>query len=352
MDINEKLIERLYKNCTKVYNKNYSKPCLEVINVNKNSEYGRININGKLQMKHRVSYAISKNINIDDILKNDESGNFFDVCHGEGCSKRCIEPTHLELKTRSENNHNDKIRDGTLLRGEKNPGAKINEEIALKIKHSKGEGTQQDRAIKFGVSNRNIRSIDNGETWAHLPNIDGTISDTNKRRNNEKKYRNKSKEISFDNEDFNNILISIRSKCLESEDIQKNVETPCHIFQNYISNEGYGCIEYKKISYKTHILVYMAYNKLQEIESKNVIRHLCDIKNCCNPEHLKEGSRRENALDTLSYSKNCKLDEHKVRKINELLEQKHSCIKIAEIFGVTRSTIYAIKDGKTWSHVK
>ena len=49
------------------------------------------------------------------------------------------------LKTKSENNFEDKIRDNTINRGEKSNNNIISEDLAIKIKLSKGEGTQKER---------------------------------------------------------------------------------------------------------------------------------------------------------------------------------------------------------------
>ena len=63
---------------------------------------------GKNASAHRVSYAIFNNLFLEDLTDN------YDVCHGKRCNSSCIEPTHLELKSKSENNYEDKIRDNSL----------------------------------------------------------------------------------------------------------------------------------------------------------------------------------------------------------------------------------------------
>ncbi len=82
--------------------------------------------------------------------------------------KNCINPDHLEIGT-SEDNANDKHRDGTILLGEKHPNSKITDEIAKQIYESKNSGlTQVKRALKFGVTKNIVSSIDRGRTWKHL----------------------------------------------------------------------------------------------------------------------------------------------------------------------------------------
>jgi hypothetical protein len=57
---------------------------------------------------------------------------------------------------------------------------------------------------------------------------------------------------------------------------------------------GYGVIKKNNKRYKVHRIMYYYYN---EDNHNKIIRHLCNNKKCCNPEHLKTGSVRENARD-------------------------------------------------------
>ena len=78
--------------------------------------------------------------------------------------KRCVAPDHLEIGTRTQNAH-DKIRDGTHIFGENHPHATITKEIAIQIRESGGQGTQKERAERFGVSVNIVGDINRGKTW-------------------------------------------------------------------------------------------------------------------------------------------------------------------------------------------
>ena len=82
--------------------------------------------------------------------------------------KHCVNPACLELGTPTDNNMGDKLRDGTLGRGESNPNAKIDEETARAIKESKGQGTIRERAQLFEVSPYIVTNIDCCKRWKHL----------------------------------------------------------------------------------------------------------------------------------------------------------------------------------------
>lgn len=125
---------RLLSKAIPVENHNYVKPCLQFTGCTRGG-YGRISVKSKLYDAHRVSYAIDKGILVKDIPLRDDNGNILQVCHGKQCTRLCIEPTHLELKTNSENIYDDRHRDKTIPKGEAHPKASITEALALQIKH-------------------------------------------------------------------------------------------------------------------------------------------------------------------------------------------------------------------------
>lgn len=89
-----------------------------------------------------------------------------------------------------------------------------------------------------------------------------------------------------------------------------------------------------------------------------VARHSCDNPDCCNPGHLKWGTRRDNSQDALdrrrayvgSANSNAKLTEADVIKARELRALGMLYREIAPRFGVGWKTIwYACNGG--WPHV-
>jgi hypothetical protein len=72
-------------------------------------------------------------------------------------------------------------------------------------------------------------------------------------------------------------------------------EDECWIWENDFYPNGYGKIFYNKKGWSAHRLVYTLVNG--EIPKGLVVRHKCDIKNCCNPEHLEIGTYLDNILD-------------------------------------------------------
>lgn len=347
--------ERLYSQTEEVINQNYDSPCLEFIGDLHASGYGRLYVFDKTVLTHRISYALSKNIFIEDIPSMNDDGELFQICHGNGCKRSCIQPLHLELKTHLENMYEDKIRDGTINRGENGSKATISEELAAKIKLSKNDGrTALERSEYFDVPKTIITAIDRGESWNHIPDIDGNIIDNTVKRKKIRQKRKENKEKIFTKEDYENALEKIKEITKESESIKEKVSTPCWLFQGSVMYTGYGRTRFMGQTFMTHILAYEAtYGKRDLTGENKVIRHLCDTRACCNPEHLELSSFSQNNLDSRDNgSARVKLNEEKVREIKNLLADSTSTVKqIAEKFGVATGTIYGIKCGSRWRDV-
>ena len=243
-DYYKKIINNIYSKCISVYNKNYEKPCL-ISN--------KISIKDKITKKTHFVYRFMYQIfnNLEYIPKTDEYGQILEVCHGHNCNKLCVEPTHLSLKTKLENNFEDKIRDETINRGEKSNNNTISEDIAMQIKLSNGEGTQKERAIKFKVNINIIKSIDLCYTWYWLSDKKGNVCERSKRKKNIK-----NKELIFTDEDWGNIKKNLNKKCIESDIIQPTVNSKCLLFQGGLDKDGYGKMTYKSISYFKNSLIF------------------------------------------------------------------------------------------------
>jgi hypothetical protein len=88
----------------------------------------------------------------------------------------------------------------------------------------------------------------------------------------------------------------------------------------------------------------------------------CHNRSCINYRHLYWGTRSQNMLDRERDGTNdfavgienaaCKLNEEQVFEIRKLYREKNlSYNKIANMFGLNRSTISLIISGKTWQHL-
>lgn len=75
-----------------------------------------------------------------------------------------------------------------------------------------------------------------------------------------------------------------------------NIKTNCWEWQGYVNKQGYGTMSYHGTSGKlVHRVVYKAI--IGDIPDNLIIRHKCDNKKCCNPDHLEIGTQKDNAND-------------------------------------------------------
>jgi hypothetical protein len=125
-------------------------------------------------------------------------------------------------------------------------------------------------------------------------------------------------------------------------------------------SKKYGALQYgeNKKSISAHRASWIIHKG--EIPAGMFVCHTCDNPPCTKPEHLFLGTPKDNVQDMISKKRRnivcgekapwSKLTEKDVRAIKSLLGRLHYT-KIAERFNVSLSTIYDIKDSRTWSHL-
>ena len=116
--------------------------------------YGRFTIPGRNRMAaSRALWMLTKG----------DPGELF-VCHS--CDNPpCCNPSHLFVGTALDNT-TDMIRKGRNCKGEATPSSKLTEQAVREIKAS--QEPHRKIARRYGVSERAIRFLRGGETWAHI----------------------------------------------------------------------------------------------------------------------------------------------------------------------------------------
>jgi hypothetical protein len=322
-------------------------------NKNKN-KYNKIRFNNINTSFHKASYWIHSNYkefsDIPTYNENNESLVIRHLCNNPSC----FEPTHLDLGSVYVNNYEDKIDNGTILRGNKNWNCKITEELAQQIKLSKSDNkSMRARAEDFNVPKSIVHAIDYGDSWNHLPDKDGNIS--NNRKYKCREQRKKNNEKIWTKEMFEEAKIKLYNNS-SKEDIIRNeyTNTPCINWNGSISDDGYGIISIFGKKMRTHILACEIKN-LEHRPKDLVTRHLCGNRLCCNPEHLKFGTQLENSLDTLNQGLNKKttLTVDIVKDIKETYEKDNlSKEQRAEKYKISVKNLRMIELGYRWKHIK
>lgn len=85
------------------------------------------------------------------------------------------------------------------------------------------------------------------------------------------------------------------------------------------------------------------------------VLHTCDVRSCCNPEHLFLGSVNDNHVDMYAKDRHMgKLRAPQVREIREALKTPYRGIQrdLAKKYNVTHGVIHKLKKGESYGFVK
>jgi hypothetical protein len=118
--------------------------------------YGIISYRSKRVPAHRLALCLFSE-------KQYDYGLY--ATHGTCHNRACCNPMHLTWQDKKQNSI-DRIRDGTMVRGEKHCRSKLTEDEVRSIR--KEDGLHKNIAIKYGVTRGNVSSIKRGELWSWL----------------------------------------------------------------------------------------------------------------------------------------------------------------------------------------
>ncbi len=136
-------------------------------------------------------------------------------------------------------------------------------------------------------------------------------------------------------------------------------ETGCWLWGRCRDTSGYGLLTIGGKIRKVHRLAFLMANG--NLDDNACVLHKCDTPACINPNHLFQGTKKDNVDDCIRKNRHTKGHKVGVSKLTEdqvlviLESSKSTNVKTAEIarrFGVSTNTIRHIIKGLTWSHIK
>jgi len=130
----------------------------------------------------------------------------------------------------------------------------------------------------------------------------------------------------------------------------------CIKWTGTIGADGYGrkWNAIRKNWDQAHRTIYAEYNG--DIPKGLVVRHLCHNKKCVNIKHLTIGTPADNSQDMVDAERQARGEQIATSKLTEqqILDIRSSSlsgIKLAEIYGVHKTTIYRILKRENWKHI-
>lgn len=128
----------------------------------------------------------------------------------------------------------------------------------------------------------------------------------------------------------------------------------CWLFQGPLSDSGYPRVWIKDVEYVGTRIAYLDFYGEQPGEMQ--VCHSCDTPTCMNPRHFFLGTHDDNMADRQIKGRQyrgarhhlAKLSEDQVREILDL-EGTKSSSEIGQLYGVSKSTIKAIFQGRNWA---
>lgn len=120
------------------------------------------------------------------------------------------------------------------------------------------------------------------------------------------------------------------------------------------SKTGYGMACWQSKTVSAHRLSFTAFNG--EIPDGLVVRHKCDNRKCCNPEHLILGTLKDNMEDCVERGRIARGSSQGLSKLTEELAieiflSKEPQRHLAKRLGVSQPTIGRVRRRETWAHI-
>jgi hypothetical protein len=136
-------------------------------------------------------------------------------------------------------------------------------------------------------------------------------------------------------------------------------EAGCWLWKLSGNRFGYGRIYWNKKRSHAHRISYELHKG--PLSEKDLVLHSCDTPACVNPEHLFVGDHLANSMDMYikkrqnppigSRNRHAILNEEIVKDVILQLAQGFKARDLADKYNVHKSTIFNIKNKKTWRHV-
>lgn len=226
----------------------------------------------------------------------DEDISKLQVAHKCVGRRNCISLTCLEAKPCEKNNFDDRLRDGTLIRGIGTHFGRFTEAEAWECYQLRFDLTVKERAEMYGVTEHTIRNIDNLVNYTYVTdpeNFEMHAREVARRRRERKAARGPTTVAQYQ---------AMKKHILEVSGVDP--VTGCVIPKNKAKSGGYVYFVLNYEAEGAHRIMYSVdKNDCMPIPDELVVRHKCEPKpnkKCCNPDHLELGTLADNSHDNVT----------------------------------------------------
>ena len=143
----------------------------------------------------------------------------------------------------------------------------------------------------------------------------------------------------------------------------KTSVTECWKWQSHCNDQGYAMLSIggRKGLYARASRISW-YLKFGSFDENLYVCHKCDNPSCVNPNHLFLGSAKDNTQDMIRKNRDSEppqfygeeVTNHKLmtEEVYDIYNSSLPIKELAEIYNVSKNTIYRIKKGESWPHLK
>lgn len=154
---------------------------------------------------------------------------------------------------------------------------------------------------------------------------------------------------------FNSFTLPYRKTAIERllSKIKLKEDTGCWEWQNYVDKAGYGRFK-SKADFSTLAHRHSWALHFGVIPKGSFVCHTCDNRKCVNPKHFFLGGYKENAQDKAAKGRStrgrsCHSNKLSHVEVFGVLNSTDSISNIARQYHVSRSSVYKIKQGRSWN---
>jgi hypothetical protein len=147
-----------------------------------------------------------------------------------------------------------------------------------------------------------------------------------------------------------NLIPNLEKRFHQRYEIKEN---DCWEWQGSLMPNGYGRIAFGVDYQYAHRVSWFLFHGYF---SKKLICHKCDNRQCVNPNHLFEGTPKENTKDALKKGRLARGERHgksflSKKQVLQIRKSTKTQYQLSEEFGVSQSQICRVKNRKNWSSV-